>query len=195
MKKTNPLIPLQLDPSQSGHQAGMTLIEVMIAVAISSIVVMASLSIGNMTANIQSQNNFSFQADMIRRSITTLILSNQSWANTQTANGITCIGTVTGCGSTVRTLNQIYNATNAQVYDVSAGHGFNMDGTACTSTTPPCVLTFTVTMTPICTINTCSPTQVKVDVTAHYNAPTGGVTFGQHNMVFNEINYSATLYR
>jgi prepilin-type N-terminal cleavage/methylation domain-containing protein len=194
MKQAKNLIP----PLSSQSQSGMTLIEVMIAVAISSVVILASLSIGNMTTNLQNQNNFSFQADMIRRNIVTLLLSDSSWQKTLAADpSMACISSGT-CNPpfSAKPIKLIYDGSNVLAYNVddTTGHGFNSDGTACTSTSPVCTLTYTVTWLPLCTA-ACSSPQVQIDITAHYTAPTGAAANVRGSVPFNEANYSARIYR
>lgn len=181
---------------QLQSQAGMTLIEVMIAIAISSIVILASISIGNMSTNIQAQNNVSFQADIIRRNLVALILSDAAWDQTKANNStsFSCLP-VGPCSTTPGyQINTIYDSGGHAVYFVGALQGFNNDGTKCTGTaTNPCPLTFKVQWTPVCAGASCVPTQMKVDIIAGYNNPTA--VPGKQQMVFNEANYSATLYR
>lgn len=187
MKKAKTLI---------ASQSGMTLIEIMIAIAISSIVILASISIGNMTTNLQSQNNFSFQADMIRRNMVALILSNSAWQNTINADpSMNCLtpsgGACTPFNAT-NTITAIYDGSNQLAYNVSAGHGFNLDGTSCNAS---CPLAFTVQWTPMCQSGGpgCMAPQVKVEIKAVYTPPAAST--GKNQMVINEANYSATLYR
>jgi prepilin-type N-terminal cleavage/methylation domain-containing protein len=184
-------------------QSGMTLIEVMISVAISAIVILASISIGNMTNNIQSQNNFSFQADMIRRNMVSMVLSESAWQNTISHDsGMGCLatGATSLCSpyNTTRTITTLYDGSNQPVFYVNSagGQGFNTDGTRCTSTSPLCPLTYKVEWTPMCKdAASCLNPQVRVDITATYTPPSGAAAANKSQMVMNEANYSATLYR
>ncbi|MFL5812417.1 MAG: type II secretion system protein J [Bdellovibrionia bacterium] len=185
-------------------QSGMTLIEVMISVAISAIVILASISIGNMTSNLQSQNNFSFQADLIRRNIASLVLSESAWQNTISHDSsMSCLATGASSPCTphnsTRTLTTLYDGANQPVFYVntSAGQGFNTDGTRCTSTSPLCPLTYKVEWTPMCQSGGpgCMNPQVRVNITATYTPPSGAAAANKSQMVFNEANYSATIYR
>lgn len=182
--------------------SGMTLIEVMIAVAISSVVILASLSVGQMSLQTQAQNNVSFQADIIRRNMVALISSDAAWKNTVagtclTNAGASCStnGNPNGPALGPQSISIIKNGAGGNAYVVSSPNGFNNDGSPCTGIGYTCPLTYAVTWTPQCGSGvTClgSTVQVQVAVTPTYHPPTAT---GAQKLIFNAANYGFTLYR
>lgn len=183
--------------------SGMTLIEVMVSIAISAIVILASVSIGQMSLQTQAQNNISFQADIIRRNMVALISSDAAWNNTTGANSsAACLHNHTACNSggaspgltnqPIYTIVDAANTTSPPAYDVSPGKGFNSDGSKCL-TGVTCPLTYTITWSALCGGPvSCIDPQVKVVVTPTYHPPAAS---GSQQLIFNANNYSATIYR
>jgi prepilin-type N-terminal cleavage/methylation domain-containing protein len=181
--------------------SGMTLIEVMIAVAISSVVILASLSVGQMSMQTQAQNNVSFQADVIRRGMIALISSDTAWKNTISGACFTagsyCTSDTTSAGTVlgIQTVSVIKDASNNNAYNANSPNGYNNDGSPCTgSGSYTCPLTYQVTWQPLCaSAATCNnPPQFKVVVKPIYTPPTAS---GSQKLIFNAANYGFTLYR
>lgn len=178
--------------------SGMTLIEVMVSIAISSIVILASLSIGNMSTQQQSQNNISFQADIVRRNMIALITSDTAWGYTINNNSsMSCLNDTgpPGCpggSNTNVSIASIRDAKGNEAYNVGPYQGFNVDGSACSgSATHPCAIVFDVKWSSLCTGGpACVHPQVKVNITPTFNLPSSS-----SGVVLNPLNYSATVYR
>jgi type II secretory pathway pseudopilin PulG len=159
---------------------GQSLVQVMIAVAVTSILTLAIMSLMQISLRQQGQSNLTFQASTLRQNILQAVNNYNGWQNTINAasNNLSCLarGATTFCtnngidiaSSNVVTgavplqnvsINQIFDASNKVVYDnTAATSGLTLQGAACSNFVSPasgpgndsCPLRFEVHWSAVC---------------------------------------------
>jgi len=155
------------------NSRGFGFVEILVVVAILSIV---ALGIGGLTVQFskqQQQSNTVIQADVFRRSLIALIVSNTSWDYTTKANAsMACLYNGAPCATTTQQPFAIYDASNTVFYD-PATKGINYSGQVCDgfalTGNDQCPLRYDLEWQPICPpLGSCLNPQVLINATLIY---------------------------
>jgi len=166
------------------------LVQVLIAVAVIGVSIMAILGALHHARQVQARANTMLLLGSFRQGIVTLLVDQRSWLATINGarNGsMACLVNGTSCDDTTPRLFALYNAANTIVFDsTDPGSGLTADGRACStysdSGNDACPFRFELNWSPVCEPPACVQPLVRVSANLKYSP-------GTRRMVFNPANF------
>lgn len=172
--------------------SGFSLVEVLIASALISIVAMGTFSLFNIAAKEQKRTNFMISAGIIRSQLFGLIEDSDSWkkiANDSTNSVFSCIRDNVDCNNNEEGPIKVLDQAGSIVFDTST-EGYTWQGTKCLQSAgiENCPIRVTIKSVLLCSSPTCASPSVKT--TGTFKNVSTLTPFP-----FNDANYAFESYR
>ena len=198
---------------------GFTIIEVVIALGIISLLMLGTMTMTSSMLKVQSQSNLAFELDSTRRELVKLINNDSAWLNTvsdvqnssscsspsSTCNPLTCMLTpascISGSGGKILVIRDQSIAPGSIFYDWQGSKILTAQGTVCSSfVSPPtsgdskCPYRFEISWlaqcaTPTGTVCGAGGAMAKIAIVPIYNPK------AEDKIAFNPLNYAANFYQ